>query len=274
LTKLQHLSGFTFSSFLSLHLLNHSFTHVSLPFAEKWMLLFREFYQTPVVEYGLGLSVVVHFGCGFIKYLRRRRLLKNEKKECKTEAERQAPAETSEAQDIEEIEEKQFASPSVSKFNLMNRIQNWYQKGWLKNQRRSGWVLSVLFLGHYYATRLAPLLYWGDSSLMDYSYVTLSMHMYPGTFHIYYVILGVSGLYHLINGVKLSSPTVSSLLFSRTSISSKTKPTSRTFYLTLFGSAIVMSSVAALAGLYYPIDVPLKEEFLRMQRGTGMVWMA
>jgi hypothetical protein len=69
--------------------------------------------------------------------------------------------------------------------------------------RLTGTFLPLSIFGHVGATRIAPLFLLDDPSKYDYSFVTSVTEAIPGyVFHVYLVLLGMAGGWHLIYGTR------------------------------------------------------------------------
>ena len=68
--------------------------------------------------------------------------------------------------------------------------------------RYSGWFLLAVILGHVAATRLVPLATDTQVRFGDLNFTTV---FYGVPFAIYYMLLGVSGTYHLLNGLTIAT---------------------------------------------------------------------
>jgi len=120
--------------------------------------------------------------------------------------------------------------------------------------------MSIFFLGHVYATRLAPLYF---NINFDYSFAAFTMYIYPVGFTLYYALFGAAAVYHWFYGAtrlnqyfKLFPPIPSSL-----------KPGSTGFkILTGIGALGAVSSVLALGGYYWDIPFPRILEIERYAR--------
>ena len=73
-------------------------------------------------------------------------------------------------------------------------------RNFIKKKKKHLWagrILTLLYPGHVFATRIVPYLH---HTTIDYTFPILSLKMYPSVFPIYYIILGSSGLYHMMIG--------------------------------------------------------------------------
>jgi len=74
LTRMQAYSGIAFSSFATMHLFNHimGIFGKSIQYHASWQKIFRKYYHIPIIEIGLGTSLLVHMYCGIRKFLSRK----------------------------------------------------------------------------------------------------------------------------------------------------------------------------------------------------------
>ncbi|KAI9183736.1 hypothetical protein H9P43_004654 [Blastocladiella emersonii ATCC 22665] len=126
--------------------------------------------------------------------------------------------------------------------------------------RTTGLILAAFFGGHVYYTRAAALLTWGDSSLMDYTYVTYTVNKYGLGFTLYYMLLGGAGVIHLMNGAR----TIRERVKYNRPLTSASDPTRRWTYATWAAVGIMTSSVLALGGYYFRVPVIATREFDRL----------
>ncbi|KNE64147.1 hypothetical protein AMAG_19119 [Allomyces macrogynus ATCC 38327] len=123
--------------------------------------------------------------------------------------------------------------------------------------RVSGLIIGLSMAGHIYYTRVAPVMAWGDSSLLDYSYIMFTRIKYGVGFTAYYIALGGSGVIHGINGARTA---LARLREGRT-----TPAPSRTWSLvTKVGVAAICSAVLGLTGYYWEVPVPAAKWFEQM----------
>ncbi|KAI8909803.1 hypothetical protein EDD86DRAFT_206290 [Gorgonomyces haynaldii] len=149
--KIQALSGLAFGTFGILHLGGHVLANYSFKASDAFMYAAREIYQSPLFESMLGVSLLVHMGSSAWIYSKRQppRKLKNE-----------TGSET------------------------MKLIQKEAQVN-----RYCGYTIAFFVFGHIFATRLGPILYLDDPSIIDLSYVTLSYQNLPYLMLPYYFVL-------------------------------------------------------------------------------------
>lgn len=131
--------------------------------------------------------------------------------------------------------------------------------------RVTGYILSFLILIHITATRLLPLMYMEDPDIIDLSMVTHSMIGKYGIMHAYYITLGAAGLYHSFYGANeafgfLGLPKL------------KFKPG----WWISFGYTMILfsiSTVLALSGCYEEINIPLHQEYSRLETSTFLSFL-
>jgi hypothetical protein len=161
--KLSAASGLFFGVFLSLHMVNHF--SLFLPgwvAARNLQKKFRVIYQHPVVEILFMLSLLLHLYSNTVLYFRRQKL----------------------------------ASPKQEGRSVAGSAE-------LTAHRLTGTFLALSIFGHVGATRIAPLFLLDDPSEYDYSFITSVTEEIPGyVFHVYLVLLGMAGGWHLIYGTR------------------------------------------------------------------------
>jgi succinate dehydrogenase/fumarate reductase cytochrome b subunit len=117
-----------------------------------------------------------------------------------------------------------------------------------KVHRITGYILTLLIVGHIGATRFLPLLALEDPSAYDYSFSTQAFNKVGNVFVFYLVIFGGAGIWHLMYG------TWSALgILSGRSVIGKSVP------LPLVGLALVslvalLLGVLAVTGFFYQIE--------------------
>ena len=160
----QAISGLGFATFSVLHLSGHLLANISFDLSNKALFIFREYYQTPVIEIVIvGGCLVIHVFAGYIRLIIRT----NSTKTLKTPA-----------------------------FTLAINERSWHQ--W------TGHVLTFLIIGHVGSCRIMPYLYLPDPSIVDLTYITFVSNKYPIIFPIYLTVLAASGAYHSIYGISKS----------------------------------------------------------------------
>ncbi|ORZ27558.1 hypothetical protein BCR44DRAFT_67659 [Catenaria anguillulae PL171] len=141
-------------------------------------------------------------------------------------------------------------------------VQRKFSMGAIKNSatywtRASGLLLALYMAGHVYYTRIAPLQVWGDSNLIDYTYVTYTIRQYGPPFAVYYMSLGAAGVIHLTNGFR----TVRERFLNSRTLGRLTKSE---YWATMAGVAAVSSGVLALTGYFFPVHIVAENLFARL----------
>ncbi|KAI9224631.1 hypothetical protein BC828DRAFT_372840 [Blastocladiella britannica] len=124
--------------------------------------------------------------------------------------------------------------------------------------RASGLFLASVIVGHVYFTRIAALMTWGDSTLMDYTYGTWTVKFYGPVFMVYYVALGSAGAVHLINGwLTIKEKAVANKSLMRLSSTAK--------FVNYASIAIITASVLAISGYFFDVDILSMRQFERLK---------
>lgn len=113
--------------------------------------------------------------------------------------------------------------------------------------RYAGYALATFFAGHVAAVRVVPLLY-------DLHVTTglLASPLFddPLIFYIYYPFLGIAGFYHAWYGVPKACKQLGLKVYS------DWRPGTKFFnYVAVGGSLLMVSSILALGGNYFPIQL-------------------
>eukprot|EP00026_Physarum_polycephalum_P013910 Phypoly_transcript_14369.p1 GENE.Phypoly_transcript_14369~~Phypoly_transcript_14369.p1 ORF type:complete len:254 (+),score=25.40 Phypoly_transcript_14369:198-959(+) len=163
LIKVQAISGLVVASYLSLHFVSIACANFGPATFNNVLNILREAYQYPVYEIPMVLSIPIHMIAGNIRINRRH--------------ERESHSTTIHTQ-----------NPTIS-----------FQENQLKWHRRAAKFISFAIIGHFSATRIFPQFagIYPNFSWMQY---TLTWP-YGIIFVPYYVLLGMSGAYHLMNGL-------------------------------------------------------------------------
>ncbi|KAJ3280834.1 hypothetical protein HK104_000380 [Borealophlyctis nickersoniae] len=229
LATLQSISGLSIATFSILHLFGHSLANVSFNLSDSAMYAFREYYQTPGVELVVvGGAVVVHVASSVGRIVVRR-------------------VRAGEMRKLGGVGKKEEAASAAT---VVPVTQSAAVKE-LGLHRKAGYVLAGLIGVHAYATRINPLIVLPDPSIVDLTLATESMIRYPGTFHIYYTILGAAGVYHTLYGIQQALLNLGVL---RPSQRFKPGRWTKVSYVTL---ALMASTALAVGGAYETIPMPL-----------------
>jgi succinate dehydrogenase/fumarate reductase cytochrome b subunit len=113
--------------------------------------------------------------------------------------------------------------------------------------RAAGYFLLVVIGGHAIATR-GPGLIAGEPA--DFSFLTFSLVQAPWIFYPYYVLFGIAGAYHLVNGTLAALPVLRVHLSQRW-----LAPGARRFWVPAgVLAALVACGVLALGGAFFEVD--------------------
>jgi len=173
LSKLQAVSGLAFGTFASLHLCNTITANLGYKTYNGVMNVFRIYYQNPVVELVVvGVALVTHMTCSFIKINRRMRLLSTQ-----------------------EVVKNKGGESSTKETDLISRLKETFVLSPEELHAKTGIVLLVFVLGHIAATRVAA---WNHP--LNFSSLSFTLSQWPMLFYPYYILFGISGVYHLSYG--------------------------------------------------------------------------
>jgi len=250
LVRIQSGSGLMFGSFLGLHLLNHSFCHFGMLASNSFMTGARLYYQkTPVELVCVFGAVTVHSAVGLLRIWRRQKRKKR----------------------FEQKFYSELLKKSKNNSNLINPTLE------LSLHRVAGLVLLLFVGGHIYVTRINPTYF---HYVPDYGFPGFSLETWPVLFYPYYIIFGASGAYHFSVGVAKSIPIVKRMfsgLFQRfqknksiekfddTVPSSSSRSISRAAKVGIVFSLIIASSIFAIGGIYYPIEIEDRDLIIKVQ---------
>lgn len=215
LKKLQALSGLIFGVFLVMHLLTHYSLNLGWDTAHSYQQLFRRIYQHPRVEIVIFGSLVVHMYSNTMIYIYRGKLAADKKEGSATE-----------------------------KISLE-----------LKGHRYAGYFLAFSIFGHVAATRIGPMFIMDDASEYDYGFISKANELLPSNLFLgYLVVLGATGVWHLIYGTRSAIATLrgKSVMGTKFPISLK--------MVALTSHILIISACLALGGFYYTVDLETKTE--------------
>ena len=118
--------------------------------------------------------------------------------------------------------------------------------------RWSGRFLLVFFLGHIAATRGASVFF---DVFPRFEGVAFTFRWVPAYFWPYYLLLALSGWYHLVHGLSVALP----LLGARVRVSE------RAFFVLVGGGALALvAGVLALGGVLFDVGDPASSEYARL----------
>jgi len=226
LKKIQAGSGMVFSTFLSLHLTNTILSNNGQLFYDEIQRMFRTYYQNPIIEPVILVSLGVHLSSNFLRFIRRKKnekRLNNKLEEAKI---------NNKPQIVQELNDNIKASEPVIS---------------LKVNRLAGYVLSAFVGGHFAAARIAPLIV---NDKADFSLISYTLDAWPYIFYPYYFVFSLSGVYHLAHGL------VQAKQVFITTKNDWRKTTESTIFRVLVGvtGIAVVSGVLAFGGNYFPVN--------------------
>ncbi|KAK8037401.1 hypothetical protein PG991_000747 [Apiospora marii] len=185
LTRIQRYSSYTFGFFAGLHIANTSvfpLVYRSVPYAEPFLLMAREVYQTRFSEPLLvALPVLAHIGSGIaIRLIRRSQNL------------RRYGGATPGMYALH----RSKTSSSTSSTNSTNG------SGWptVSYTAISGYLLAPVLASHVFVNRVLPLLVEGDSSNIGLQYVSHGFARHGALSWIAYGALITVGVGHMVWG--------------------------------------------------------------------------
>ncbi|GAX23040.1 hypothetical protein FisN_15Hh061 [Fistulifera solaris] len=218
--QLQAASGLAFAFFLTIHLFSHLCLNLGWEYGRNMMSQMRGIYQHPVFETQLLLVFLVHLTSAGVLYLHRKKVEWTRSKK-----------------DDDAI---QTYTPGPYELQL---------------HRYAGHFLATAIFGHVFSTRIAALLWLPDPALYDYSFITELQERIPyNLFTIVMYVLGAAGFYHLLYGVYIAPG-----ILMKADIKEKKVP-SYLLRVALIGNLAVISTILALKGKYYGIDMTEKQE--------------
>lgn len=164
LTRVQKYSSYAFSVFTAFHIANTSIIPLmtrSVPASERYLLLTRPYYQSPIAEpLIIVLPLVAHIGSGIaLRLYRRSRNLKDYGAESRRDR-------------------RKVAWPKVS------------------GTSKLGYLLIPLLAGHSFINRVIPLLYDGGSSNINLAYVSHGFAKHPAVSFFGFSALVTVGVWH------------------------------------------------------------------------------
>jgi hypothetical protein len=243
LAKIQAASGATFGSFLALHLITHASIHsgsVSVP--NNLMHLFRAYYQNPVVEVAIiSVAGAVHLAAALANVAVRNQGI------WKGETKNKLP------------DEKTNAGGLLNSLPLVGSLaaeRNWH--------KITGWLLALIVPAHYYGARIIPSAYYRAHSLpisssanptagIDETFFVNVINEAPPVVQTFLIILVSSAVYHWGVGAYRGSRALTNKYQNQS-------PPALRIGIAAIG-LVMVSTTFALAGWYFPIEVPRKAEF-------------
>jgi succinate dehydrogenase/fumarate reductase cytochrome b subunit len=123
-------------------------------------------------------------------------------------------------------------------------------------QRRAGWVLALLVIGHTLATRGASLVY---GVWPGFEGIAFSLHWIPGYFYPYYLLFGLAAAYH--GGLGLLS--AARVLGWR-----PPQMSARRGWIALTGFALLLlAALLAFGGVLFPLEDPMTSAYAHLYTG-------
>ncbi|KAF9926981.1 hypothetical protein FBU30_003590 [Linnemannia zychae] len=221
LGRVQAFSAIAFSTFAVVHMVPPILASIGgVDLANKALLWGRVYYQTTGLEELLvSGSLLVHLGTGLCKALIRLiwKIKAYRSKKDSTEApEKDDVAVTKETSTVTE--------GSVTKTITTTRTTRTRRigggggggsastPGLFPYHRLIGWILAPLVISHMNTMRLVPLDVLGDSSMIDYSFITYLHRV--GRSGLYFALVGLLA-YHMFGGLPVAYNSLLSLLTSK-----------------------------------------------------------
>jgi hypothetical protein len=132
----------------------------------------------------------------------------------------------------------------------------------LRIHRLCGYALAVIFGVHVFATRVVPMVY---DLKVEYSLLTNGLRDVPYIFYIYYPILGMSGFYHMFYGLHRAFGVLGMKLFP----AGWGPGTSKFRTVATIGCVVMFSSILAIGGNYFHVEIPQRERLLEIQEDVN-----
>ncbi|CAG8550313.1 5793_t:CDS:1 [Acaulospora colombiana] len=143
----------------------------------------------------------------------------------------------------------------------------------LPYHRETGYLLIPLVLGHAFVARGLPRRYFGDSSLIDATYITLALKRWPRSTYLALTVLVTLGVFHAVSGAPAVFKILKSVLSKKgvekqPGLSEAAKRRQR-----IIRNGVIVSTVGLLtAGILViggkigrnDIRIPLRTEYLRV----------
>jgi succinate dehydrogenase/fumarate reductase cytochrome b subunit len=213
--QVQAISGLFIGAFFVLHMLSHYSLLRGWNEANDTLRNMRSIYRFPLFEGLLLVSLAAHLTSNTVLFLQRR---------------------------------KHVATVELSKRQPLGTVER-------TAHRYAGYVLTLVIVGHVFATRILPLLALEDPSDYDYTILAIVYDKVPfNLFAIYLAVFGMAGNWHFVYGVRSAIATISGS-------SVIGKPFPMTLKVMVMGMHILLiNAVIALTGYYYVIDKSAKEK--------------
>ena len=253
LVRLQAASGLVLAGFLSVHLASHLTVNLGWDVAQQTLQVARLVYRAPLAELVIfPAALAIHLAVGAVRATRR------------WAAADKTAAAVAKAKKDDGDGNGNRNSEKVATKSALARWNPWAAAGGVGAwQRLTGLTLTVLLVGHVYATRISPVLFLPNpDATTDYAVVTASLRLYGPPFYVYYMVLGGAGAYHLIHGVGMALAT----LRPGTTATARASG-GRSVAWRAASAALALglaSAVLAFGGVYYPIVVVHAKELLEL----------
>lgn len=121
--------------------------------------------------------------------------------------------------------------------------------------RYAGYTLVLFFFGHVIATRAPSFLGVGPS--LGFAGLTYSEAYLPAFFFPYYVLLGIAGLHHLLQGLLVAAGVLGWRIPAVLTRPRVLRP------VVGIGSVLIVVAVLAFAGALFPVHDPMDNDFAR-----------
>lgn len=265
----QVLSGIFFSGFTILHLATHTAALWGLPAANFTLTVTRWVYQKPIMEVLFALSALAHVLSSSALKVVEYKMYKNDIK-------------SHEENEIDDDNGKSHQHKHRKSFIDFIQPKTLHQI--------TGRLLSLFLIGHVYATRFYPWMTLTDPSVINISYIVLTIRKMPA-FVLYLGALTLVGVYHMLHGLKLSFHYLKWTMYPKSESKSDSKgfirriieggssffhDTQRVKYMTSMITMAVFMGVLVLAGYVYELPVmdPVRKVvYLDVMRGYTPEWV-
>lgn len=272
LTIVQAGTAAAFTTFLVTHLSSTALATLGgIELANKTIILGRVYYQNrflePIVVFG---SLFGHIIAGAAKFGIRKywKYKKQDQRklagEVRVKVEKKITEEADEHGGIrQKTTTKTITTISGSHITRALTFTGLYHKA-------SGYILIPIILGHVVLNRALPRRHFGDSSMINLSYVRVALKRWPYTSYLGLIALISIGVYHVVSGFPAAIKILRGLVIKRNGerLSEQTKKRNR-----LIRNGVVVSTIGLLtAGLLViggklgkdDIRTPLHREYLKV----------
>ncbi|KAG0245449.1 hypothetical protein BGW41_000076 [Actinomortierella wolfii] len=204
LGKIQAASGESLAIFVSIHIIPPALAAIGgTELANRALLWGRVYYQNPFVELALVAGgLAVHIASGILRAsIRTYWKAKSHSRNIALPAD-----EAISTPDNKNNDQSQNPSGTATSQKKRSFLDSLFSNkaagvGLFRWQRWTGWSLVPVVIGHAVTYRLFPMLEFGDSSLIDYSFVTFMFRDNALLNYFYFLPLIGFGVYHFAGGL-------------------------------------------------------------------------